>query len=193
MYRSKYRQVLQKMRGISVQTFGEPSVLKYVEDLKKPEPAAKQVLIKIRAAGVNPVETYIRSGQFPGLPQLPYTPGTDGAGIVEAIGKDVEKFKVGLNFMNASELSFVCKRSGKESTLQTQLRELTLNLALPMKLMFICFMRNCHLLMVLVCLYHIILPSDVSIPSKPNKSCFYVVIVNRTNFLGQKEKQASTF
>jgi NADPH:quinone reductase-like Zn-dependent oxidoreductase len=45
-----------------------------------------QVLIKVFAAGVNPVDTYIRSGNYARKPQLPYTPGQDGAGIIEAIG-----------------------------------------------------------------------------------------------------------
>jgi hypothetical protein len=44
--------------------------------------------LKIRAAGVNPVETYIRAGIYARKPQLPYTPGTDGAGIVSSVGPD---------------------------------------------------------------------------------------------------------
>lgn len=46
-------------------------------------------------AGVNPVETYIREGQYSRLPELPYTPGADGAGYVEAIGCDVTGLHVG--------------------------------------------------------------------------------------------------
>ncbi|CAD5112735.1 DgyrCDS1954 [Dimorphilus gyrociliatus] len=83
------------MNGIRVESFGEPSVLKYVKDLKKPAPSGKQILIRMKAAGVNPLETYIRSGGFPSLPKLPYTPGTDGAGIIEDIGREVTKFKKG--------------------------------------------------------------------------------------------------
>jgi len=48
----------------------------------------------VKAAGVNPVDTYIRSGSYHRVPSLPYCPGNDGAGIVEAIGKEVTKFKV---------------------------------------------------------------------------------------------------
>ncbi|MEW6283498.1 MAG: NADPH:quinone reductase, partial [Candidatus Eremiobacterota bacterium] len=52
-------------------------------------PGPGEVLVRIRAAGVNPVETYIRSGSYGRLPELPYTPGTDGAGEVEAVGPGV--------------------------------------------------------------------------------------------------------
>jgi len=50
--------------------------------------------VRVKCAGVNPVDTYIRSGTYTFIPSLPYTPGKDGAGVVEAIGKEVTKFKV---------------------------------------------------------------------------------------------------
>jgi NADPH2:quinone reductase len=53
------------------------------------------VLVRIRAAGVNPVETYIRAGAYARKPSLPYIPGTDFAGTIEAVGTDVKKFKTG--------------------------------------------------------------------------------------------------
>ena len=53
-----------------------------------------QVLIKVSAAGVNPVDTYIRSGTYARLPELPYTPGSDAAGVVEGVGSEVTRFKV---------------------------------------------------------------------------------------------------
>ena len=53
-----------------------------------------QVLVQIKAAGVNPVDTYIRSGVYPKLPTLPYIPGKDGSGIVAAVGEGVSKVKV---------------------------------------------------------------------------------------------------
>ena len=55
-----------------------------------------QVLIKVGAAGVNPVDAYIRSGQYANLPSLPWTPGLDCAGTVEIVGHAVTKFRVGL-------------------------------------------------------------------------------------------------
>ncbi|XP_022236879.1 quinone oxidoreductase-like [Limulus polyphemus] len=53
------------------------------------------LLVKVKAAGVNPVDTYIREGNFIKLPNLPYIPGKDGAGVVEAVGEQVSDFKVG--------------------------------------------------------------------------------------------------
>uniref|UniRef100_A0A915IZ42 Enoyl reductase (ER) domain-containing protein n=1 Tax=Romanomermis culicivorax TaxID=13658 RepID=A0A915IZ42_ROMCU len=54
------------------------------------------VLIRVHAAGVNPVDTYISQGQFSGIPEdLPYIPGIDGSGIVEKVGAKVTKFSVG--------------------------------------------------------------------------------------------------
>ena len=57
--------------------------------------AAGQVLVTIKAAGVNPVDTYIRAGNYGALPALPYTPGADAAGVVEAVGRDVHDFARG--------------------------------------------------------------------------------------------------
>lgn len=59
--------------------------------------------MKIAAAGVNPVDTYIREGAFLHLPELPFTPGKDGAGIVKEVGENVKNFKVG-------QRVFMCKR-----------------------------------------------------------------------------------
>lgn len=53
-----------------------------------------QILVKLFAAGVNPVDTYIRSGTFARKPTLPYTPGADGAGVVKTVGDGVSAFKV---------------------------------------------------------------------------------------------------
>ena len=55
-----------------------------------------QVLINVKYSAVNPVDTYLRSGIYPKLPELPYIPGKEGAGIVELVGKDVKKFKASL-------------------------------------------------------------------------------------------------
>lgn len=73
------------MRAIVVRAFGGPEVLR-LEEVPAPMPDAGQVLVRLSAAGVNPVETYIRSGAYARKPALPYTPGTDGAGTVEAAG-----------------------------------------------------------------------------------------------------------
>jgi len=82
------------MKAIRVQEVGGPEVLllKDVPDLK---PGAGQVVVRIRAAGVNPVETYIRAGTYARKATLPYTPGTDGAGTIESVGDGVTNVKVG--------------------------------------------------------------------------------------------------
>ncbi|HLJ56355.1 MAG TPA: NADPH:quinone reductase [Chthonomonadaceae bacterium] len=76
------------MKAIQVREFGGPEVLQLV-DVPDPKPAAGQVLVRAHAVGVNPVETYVRSGNYPKLPPLPYTPGADAAGVVEAVGEGV--------------------------------------------------------------------------------------------------------
>src|ERR1700719_1030672 len=82
------------MKAILVRQFGGPEVLK-LEDVPTPKPSAGQVLVKIHAAGVNPADTYARSGNYAVLPALPYTPGTDGAGVIDAVGDGVKKVKAG--------------------------------------------------------------------------------------------------
>ena len=64
------------MKAIVVREFGGPDVLTF-EDAPEPVPAAGQVLIKVHAVGVNPVDTYIRSGAYARKPALPYVPGSD--------------------------------------------------------------------------------------------------------------------
>jgi NADPH2:quinone reductase len=82
------------MKAVRVHKFGGPEVLQ-VEEVPVPKPGDKDVLIKVHAVGVNPVETYMRAGLYPVKPQLPYTPGKDAAGVVAAVGASVKKFKVG--------------------------------------------------------------------------------------------------
>lgn len=82
------------MKAIRVHEFGGPEVLR-LEDVADPRPAAGQVVVRIRAAGVNPVETYVRAGAYARLPNLPYTPGSDGAGTIESVGPNVSRFKPG--------------------------------------------------------------------------------------------------
>lgn len=82
------------MKAILVRQFGGPEVLR-LEDVPEPAPARGRLLVAVKAAGVNPVEAYVRAGTYPRKPELPYTPGTDAAGIVEAVGKGVKGFKAG--------------------------------------------------------------------------------------------------
>ena len=76
-----------------------------MEEMPAPQPGSDQVLVRIHAIGVNPVETYIRAGTYARLPALPYTPGNDGAGVVEQAGPDVAKFKKGDRVYTAGSLS----------------------------------------------------------------------------------------
>ncbi|MGB8475771.1 MAG: NADPH:quinone reductase [Candidatus Acidiferrum sp.] len=82
------------MKAIVVHEFGGPEVLKY-EEIPTPKPAAGQVLVRIHGVGVNPYDTYMRTGTYAVKPPLPYTPGSDAAGLIEAIGGGVTKVKPG--------------------------------------------------------------------------------------------------
>lgn len=82
------------MNAIRVHEFGPPSVLR-LEEVPDPQPAAGQVVVRVHAAGVNPVDTYIRAGTYAAKPKLPYTPGSDAAGVIEAVGEGVTRARVG--------------------------------------------------------------------------------------------------
>jgi NADPH:quinone reductase len=82
------------VKAIRVRQTGPPDVMR-LEEVPDPAVTAGQVLVEVKAAGVNPVDTYIRSGQYPLRAALPYTPGRDSAGIVRAIGPDITTFKPG--------------------------------------------------------------------------------------------------
>jgi len=81
------------MKAIRVHDFGSPDVMR-IEEVPDPQPGPRQVVVAIRAAGVNPVDTYIRSGTYRKKPTLPYTPGFDAAGVVELAGAEA-RFKPG--------------------------------------------------------------------------------------------------
>jgi NADPH:quinone reductase len=92
------------MKAIRVREFGGPEVLR-IEDVPELKPAPNEAVVRIHAAGVNPVETYIRAGVYARKPALPYTPGTDGAGTVEAVGKNATRFAPGARVYVAGSLS----------------------------------------------------------------------------------------
>jgi NADPH2:quinone reductase len=92
------------MKAIRVNEFGGPEKLK-LEEVPDPKAGAGQVVVKIAAAGVNPAEVYIRSGTYPRKPQLPYTPGTDGAGTILSVGEGVTNLTVGQRVYTAGSLS----------------------------------------------------------------------------------------
>jgi NADPH2:quinone reductase len=92
------------MKAILVRQFGGPEVLQ-LDETPTPRPAAGQVLVKVHAAGVNPADTYARSGNYAVLPALPYSPGTDGAGVVDSVGAGVKKVQAGDRVYVAKSLS----------------------------------------------------------------------------------------
>jgi len=92
------------MKAIQVHQFGGPEVL-VLEELPTPKPGPGEVLVHVRAAGVNPYDTYMRAGTYAVKPPLPYTPGSDAAGTVEAVGSSVAKVKPGDRVYTAKTIS----------------------------------------------------------------------------------------
>jgi NADPH2:quinone reductase len=83
------------MKRISVYEFGEPEVLK-LEEASVPSPGRGEVVLRVKAAGVNPYDAYMRAGAYGARnPSLPFTPGSDASGLVESLGADVTDLAVG--------------------------------------------------------------------------------------------------
>jgi NADPH2:quinone reductase len=97
------------MRAIQIQQVGNTDVMKWVE-VPTPIPSGSQVLVKMRAAGVNYIDVYQRAGIYP--VNLPYILGLEGAGVVEAVGPDAKIVAVGdrVAFCNApgAYAEYVC-------------------------------------------------------------------------------------
>jgi NADPH:quinone reductase len=92
------------MKAVRVSEFGDPQVLK-LQEVADPTPGAGQLVVRVRAAGVNPVDAYMRAGVYPRKPALPYTPGTDAAGTVLSVGGGVTRFQAGDRVYTAGTLS----------------------------------------------------------------------------------------
>lgn len=82
------------MQAILAREFGGPEVLK-LEEVPDPTPGSEQVRVRVHAVGVNPYDTYMRSGSYAIKPDLPYTPGADAAGVVDQVGAAVNGIKSG--------------------------------------------------------------------------------------------------
>lgn len=84
------------MKAIQIHQFGEPEVMQLLE-IPDPIVGDNQVLVQVKAAGVNPLDTYLRAGVKIGdyNPKLPYTPGNDASGVVVAIGAGVSRVNIG--------------------------------------------------------------------------------------------------
>ncbi|KAA0213692.1 MAG: NADPH:quinone reductase [Leptolyngbya sp. PLA3] len=98
------------MQAIRVHVHGDSSVMK-LDEAPDPQPGAGQVLVRIHAAGVNPVDTYIRAGGYGRLPSLPYTPGIDAAGVIEAVGQGAD-LRRGTTTLKPGDRVWVCALAG---------------------------------------------------------------------------------
>jgi len=93
------------MKAVRIHRFGPPEVLS-LEDVPKPEPSHGEVVVQVKAAGVGPWDTLIRSGKS-ALPQpLPLTLGADLSGVIDSIGPGVEHFKIGDEVFGATNEHF---------------------------------------------------------------------------------------
>ena len=105
------------MKRIHVYEFGGPEVLK-LEEVDDLRPGAAEVLVRVKVAGVNPYDVYMRSGNYGApTPTLPFTPGSDAAGIVEAVSTGVSDITAGDRVYTTGTLTgayaelALCKRS----------------------------------------------------------------------------------
>jgi len=92
------------MKHIRVRELGAPEVMR-LEEGQEPTAGPGQVVVRVKAAGVNPVDTYVRGGLFGYKPELPYTPGADAAGVVESVGAGVTHVAVGDRVYGARSIS----------------------------------------------------------------------------------------
>jgi NADPH2:quinone reductase len=83
-----------EMKAIRVRAFGDPDAMK-LEEIPDLRPGPGEVMVQVRAAGINPVDAYIRTGTYQIKPPLPYTPGMDGAGTIQSVGEQVDDVTVG--------------------------------------------------------------------------------------------------
>ncbi|MEM9356496.1 MAG: NADPH:quinone reductase [Pseudomonadota bacterium] len=93
------------MKAIQADTFGGPEVLQ-LREVDDPVPGPGEVVVDIRAAGVNPADTYMRTGVYAIVPDLPYTPGGDAGGVISAVGSGVTSLSVGDPVFVGTGLSF---------------------------------------------------------------------------------------
>lgn len=87
-----YKIGIENMKAIRINEHGDANVLK-LENLPIPKPGPGEALIAVKAAGLNFIDIYMRNGRYPR--SLPYTPGLEGSGIVEAVGEGVKEVKKG--------------------------------------------------------------------------------------------------
>jgi NADPH2:quinone reductase len=91
------------MKAIRVHQFGDPNVMQ-LEEVPDPTPGPGEVVVRVEAIGVNPVETYVRAGIY-GPKTFPYTPGADAAGTIESVGEGVSGLRKGDRVYTAGSVS----------------------------------------------------------------------------------------
>lgn len=92
------------MKAIRVREFGPPEVMR-IEEIPPPHPGPGQVIVRVKAVGVNPVDTYMRSGLYARKPNLPWTPGSDASGLVESVGEGVTNISVGARVYTSDSIT----------------------------------------------------------------------------------------
>src|SRR6266513_1853637 len=118
------------MKAVIMHAYGGPEVLK-LEDVPRPEPKEDEILIRVVAASINPVDVAIRKGYLAELVgnKFPLILGMDAAGVVEKTGTKISKFKVGDSvyafFTLASEGGYAQYVVAKESEAATKPKEVT--------------------------------------------------------------------
>jgi NADPH2:quinone reductase len=92
------------LKAVRVLEFGPPEVMR-IEEIPAPRPGPGQVVLRVKAAGVNPADTYMRSGMYARKPNLPWTPGSDAGGVVESIGEGVSNLEVGARAYSSGSIT----------------------------------------------------------------------------------------
>ena len=93
------------MKAIRAHSFGDADVLQ-LDSVADPTPDAGEVVIDVKAIGINPADTYMRGGAYAIVPELPYTPGGDASGVVSAVGSSVTNCQVGDRVFTGTAIGF---------------------------------------------------------------------------------------
>ncbi len=123
------------MQAVRIHDYGGPEAL-VLETAPRPQPNADQVLIRLKAAGVNPTDWKMRSGaykQFMPL-QFPWTPGVEGAGVIEAVGANVSAFRPGQEVYGVLTGGYAEYALAQAKDIQPKLRNLTFEQAASVSL-----------------------------------------------------------
>jgi len=93
------------MKAIRAHSFGGPEVLQF-ESVDDPVPGKGEVVIDVKAAGINPADTYLLGGAYAIKPETPFVLGGDAGGVIAAVGADVTRFSVGDRVFTGTMLGF---------------------------------------------------------------------------------------